>query len=410
MAHTGINLENVKENNRSAILRLLNEQGAMSRKDLSERLGLTAATVTLICSDLIASGILCEQGEVKEGKRAGRRKILVGIDYSCRCVLSIRIEIMETCITISDLKGSMREEKWLKTDTGISAEAFFAQVAKSARQLLAHTGTPMTKILGIGVSVPGVVDRELGVSKSAYRIWDQRVDVAGLLREHFSCPIIVENNIKAFAEAELVYGSGRKHENLLFLKWGPGIGSAMVIHNEIYEGRTSKEGELGHVTVEKGGKLCRCGRRGCLETKAAIHSVAQQVRENCTPETMPVLYEWVRGDLEQINARDIANWIQAEDAGMWMVLDEIIELVARNACHAITLLAPDTVILYGEIFDLPQMRDRFQACCREYDPAYDENYIFQSELSERMAYIGPLALVVNKLFLASGGALDETKK
>ena len=72
MAHTGINLENVKENNRSAILKLLNEQGAMSRKDLAEQLGLTAATVTLICSDLIAMGILREQGALNEGRRAGR--------------------------------------------------------------------------------------------------------------------------------------------------------------------------------------------------------------------------------------------------------------------------------------------------------------------------------------------------
>ena len=105
MSYTGINLESVKANNRSSILKLLNEQGPTSRKDLAQALGLTPASVTQNCSDLIDAGILCEAGEVKNSNRAGRRKILVGINYSCRYVLSISIELENTCLTLSDLLG-----------------------------------------------------------------------------------------------------------------------------------------------------------------------------------------------------------------------------------------------------------------------------------------------------------------
>ena len=82
MGYTGINLGNVKLSNRSTILKLLNDCGAMSRKDMALQLGLTSATVSLICTDLLAAGILCEKGEVEEEKRAGRRKVLVDINYS----------------------------------------------------------------------------------------------------------------------------------------------------------------------------------------------------------------------------------------------------------------------------------------------------------------------------------------
>lgn len=410
MAHTGINLENVKENNRSAILKLLNEQGAMSRKDLAEQLGLTAATVTLICSDLIGMGILREQGAVNEGRRAGRKKILVGIDYTCRYVLSVCIEANDTWVALSDLKGEKVAEKQIKTDNKTLPTLFLSHVAAVCQEVVQQSGIPTDQVLGVGVSVPGAVDRQLGVSKSAYRVWEHRVEVSKILEKHLGWPVILENNVKAFAEAELIYGSGKKNNNLLFLKWGPGIGSALVVHDEIYESHTSKEGEIGHITVEKGGKLCRCGRRGCLETKASIHSIAEQVSSTCTLETMPTLYRHVKGDISQIRARNMEDWIQVTDAGMWKVLDGIIEQVAWNVCHALTLLAPEALILYGQVFTVPQVRERFLKFCREYDPAYDEDYIILSELNERIDYIGPLAIVVNQLFFATGGGVLEQSK
>ena len=403
MAHTGINLENVKENNRSAILKLLNDKGAMSRKDLSEQLGLTAATVTLICSDLIAMGILREQGAVNEGRRAGRKKILVGIDYTYRYVLSVCIEANDTWVAISDLKGEKLAEKQMKTEHKTAPTLFLCHVASACREIVMTAGIPNDQILGVGVSVPGAVDRKNGVSKAAYRVWEHRVEVARVLKEHLEWPVILENNVKAFAEAELIYGSGKKNDNLLFLKWGPGIGSALVVRDVIYESQTSKEGEIGHITVEKGGKLCRCGRRGCLETKASVRAIAEKVSAACTEKSMPALYRYVKGDVTRICAENVDEWIHANDPGMWAILDDVIEQVAWNVCHALTLLAPEALILYGSIFAMPQVRERFLRFCKEYDPAYDETYINLSELSDSIDYIGPLAIVVNQLFFATGG-------
>ena len=96
MAYSGLNLGNVKNQNRSSILKLLNDHGPMPRKDLSARLGLTPASLTTLCGELLAQNILFELGEVQqEDKRAGRRKILLGINYAYRHVLSISIEV--TC-------------------------------------------------------------------------------------------------------------------------------------------------------------------------------------------------------------------------------------------------------------------------------------------------------------------------
>lgn len=408
MTYTGINLESVKANNRSSILKLLNEQGPTSRKDLAQALGLTPASVTQNCTDLIAAGILCEEGEVKDSTRAGRRKILVGINYNCRQVLSISIELSDTYITLSSLNGSDRTSRHLKTDITVSPHDFLHTVAQEAVSLIQQSSIPKDRILGVGVSIPGLVDREKGISRSAYRIWEKPVDVRGILKQYLDYPILLDNNVNAFAKAELLFGSGREKDNILFMKWGPGVGSALVLHNKLYESRFAKEGELGHVTIEKDGKLCRCGRRGCLETRANIHAIANQISEACTAEDMPVLFDLVGGDVANIRGRNIDWWFHAQDDGFWHIMDGILDQVARTLSNTITIFAPDTVVLYGQVFQLPNVKERFLRHCKNYDPNYNEKYLTMSTLSDRIDYIGPLAVVVGELFLSPAGILGQS--
>lgn len=406
MGYTGINLGNVKLSNRSAILKLLNDQGAMSRKDIAMELGLTPATVTLICTELISAGVLCEMGELEEQKRAGRKKVLVGINYQYRYVLSISIEAAVTCVAISDLKGRCLGMRTLTTDGTKEPEEFLKMIVNEGKALMWEQGVSRDMVLGVGVSVPGPVKRKTGVSQHAYRIWSEPVPIGDILRKYMEYPVIVENNVKAFAEAELIYGNGREQENMLFIKWGPGVGSAIIIHNRIYDSQNSKTAEIGHYIVEKNGKLCRCGRRGCLETKVATHPIAERIREACNAESMPNLYKMMEGDVDRIQARNIAQWVNVDDPGMWMILGDIIEEMGRIVVNTITLLAPGKVIFYGEMFELPLFETLFLEVCRTYDPSYRSDYIVKSNLSDRIEYIGPLAAVVNEMFLLMGNVED----
>ncbi|MDD6073337.1 MAG: ROK family protein [Clostridium sp.] len=392
--------------NRSAILKLLNDCGAMSRKDIAMKLGLTPATVTLICTDLLSSGILCEKGELEEAKRAGRRKVLIDINYQYRYVLTVSIEAEITFIAICDLKAHCLAIRRVKTEGAQDPERFLKTVADESKDLMWEQGISRDMVLGIGVSVPGPVNRRGGISQHAYRIWNTAVSVGEIIKRHLDLPVIVENNVKAFAEGELIYGTGKEQENLLFIKWGPGVGSAIIIQNRIYDSQNSKTAEIGHFIVEKDGELCRCGRRGCLETKVATHAIARQVRAACTKETMPQLYQLVGGDISRIEAHNASQWIGLEDEGLKEVLDDIVERLARVAVNSMTLLAPDKVIIYGGMFEYPRLEERFRYYCSHYEPAYNDSYILKSDLSDRIEYIGPLAVVMNELFLLAGSQED----
>lgn len=397
MVYSGINLENVKISNRSTILKLLNDCGAMSRKDIAQRLGLTPATVTQISMKLLAAGILCEKGELEEEKRAGRRKVLIDINYTYRYVLSICIEAARTYIAISDLRGKSVGIREFSTDGTREPEKFLKQIAAESKAFMWETGIVKESVLGVGVSVPGPVDREQGISSHAFRIWNEPVHIGEYLQKSLELPVIVENNIKAFAEGELIYGNGKNQENLLFIKWGPGVGAALIVNGQIYQ----RIVEIGHYIVEKDGKPCRCGRKGCLETKVATHAVAERIRETCTRETMPRLWKRVNGDVGRIEARNIAQWFSMEDEGFRREMDDIIDEIARAVVNAGTMVDPDRVVIYGEMFELPGVMERFIQYCGYYDPVYGDGHIIKSGLGDRISYIGPLAVVVNEMFFNS---------
>lgn len=401
MPYTGINLGSLKNNNRSAILKLLNDRCAMSRKDIAEALGLTPATVTVICSELIGAGLVREIGELREDRRVGRKKILVGVNYDCNNVLSISIESPDTCVAVSNLKGENAAFRRVRTDSTLPPEQFLRQAARMCLELLEERNIPRSSVLGVGVSVPGIVNEETGVSLHAYRIWEEAVRVGPILREQLGMPVLVGNNVRAFAEAELIFGGGKNVENMLFVKWGPGVGSAIVIDKQIYDSRRSKNAEIGHFVMNGGGRLCRCGRRGCLETFTSTHAMADQLREKCGPETMPGLFQAVNGDLSAITAHNFTAFLQLDDPAMWQILEKDVDMLARSVCNTITMLAPDQVIIYGKLFDQPSLLSRFMAACREIDPEYNEEYILRSGLGSKADYIGPLAMVVNRLFLSS---------
>lgn len=401
MNYTGYNLPNVKIANRSSILQILTEKGPMARKDIARELGLTAAAVTQICSEMMNLGILKEIGELSEEKRAGRKKILIGIDYTFAYVLGISIEISITTISLADLKGQCIRKQQIATDADIAPEKFLIECLQIGKELIRELKLTRDRILGLGVSVPGIVSREDGVSIHAYRIWDTPVEIRRILELETSLPILVENNVKAYAEAELTFGAGREQENLIFLKWGPGVGSAIVINNKIYHNRHNASSEFGHVVIRRhGGKLCRCGRYGCLETEVSTHAIRDAVRSRLSAETMPLLWKYLDGDSSRLHTGNIREWAEIPDPGMQEVFREILVKLCDALSDAATILTPDHIIYYGDIFQLSYFAENFETVYRHSaGVGYEEGILVESQLKDKISYIGATAIVCNEKLL-----------
>ena len=399
MEYAGMNQGRQKIANRSNLLRLLNDRGAMPRKDIAHSLGITPAAVTQICNELMELGVLREQGELYEEGKSGRKKILVNLDYNYAYILTICIEIDDTTIAVGNLHGDCLGKRVIPTDESVSAENLLGQMAREARYLIGSLKLDNARFLGAGISVPGLVDREKGLTLTPSRIWQEAVPVRSIMEERLKMPVIIENNVKAYAEAEITFGSAKLAPNILFVKWGPGVGSAIVIHGEVYDNTRGRASELGHILVNPGGKKCRCGRRGCLETEVSTHAIVESVRAVFSEKGTPVLWAFAAGNPENIQVKNFLDWVDLDDAGLRKVLDQKISLMAHVTLSAATLLAPDRLICFGDIFRSLYISRQFWEMYQKMDVFYEDGFLAESSLGKKNDYIGPLSVVYNEKLL-----------
>lgn len=374
MKHAGINMGLVKKQNRSSILNYICETGPVSRKDIAQITGLTPAAVTQICNDFMEQGLLMETGQTGESTGAGRKTVLVDINYDYAYIYAINIEQEQTTIALSNMKGEVKELRQIPTKTGDEPTALLEQIADACKEIIKKHNRLAKKIAGASVGITGIVDKQRGCSVHAYGIWKQEVPVCDILEEKLGCPVVIENNVNAFAMAELMYGLGRKYDNLLVIKWGPGVGSTIVIDNKVYEGRRGKAAELGHFIVERDGRPCSCGRHGCLETKVSYKALSEQ--RTFSQDQFGAAYR------------------KAKAEGQAQPYDEAIDLFARTIVNSVTILAPNRVVLCGRMFLDADIRRQLIESCKAYDARYNEKRIIHSMLWEQEDYIGPVASFV----------------
>lgn len=371
----GANMETVRRRNRAAILHYLNDHGPTSRKDMAAAIGLTPAAVTQICAELLTQGLIAETGTDGTDNRAGRKKVLLALDYDACFAYAVNIEPERTTVALSNLNGTLAWVRSLHTDPDLPPERFLAQIVDLCRALAGQLPAG-TQPAAVGVGITGIVDRQQGCSVHAYGIWNQPVEVAHILQGRLNVPVWVENNVNAFALAELLYGTGRAHDNLMVVKWGPGVGCALIIDQKIYEGHHAKAAELGHCIVEKNGALCQCGRRGCLETKVSYRALCK---------------------ILPFDAENFGQvYTQAAGTDRRRQFDEAIDFFARTLVNTATVVAPDRILLTGSLFESETIRCAFIEACAAYDAVWRTRVLW-SKLAPKEHYLGPVALAANGL-------------
>lgn len=394
MKQTGINMEMVKKKNRSSILNFINQSGPISRKDIANALGLTPAAVTQICADLIAGGLLMETGTVVTENRAGRKKVLIDINYEFKAVLAINIDPEKTVLALTNLKGKAKCIHTFPTARDKEPEEFFGELAASCMEMMKKENLSIDMLVGVGVGVNAMVNHEEGAIVGNCAIWEKEVPVKAILSEYFHVPIVVENCVTAFAQAELLCGIGKEKDNLLFVKWGPGVGSAIIADKKVYGGRHGKAAEIGHVIVERNGKQCCCGRKGCLETKISYPAIAEQFAKAFSKEDTPKLYQDMDGDFANFTREYLMANINKLDDKLLDMMDDMLDMFAKEIVNCITILAPNRVVLCGALFQSDALTAKIIEKCSSYEPQYGKNKIIHTMLSKCEDYIGPVALVL----------------
>ncbi len=242
----------------TAVLALLGRRGPTSRADIARELEMSPASVGQVTKRLIEQGVLETLDRApSKGGRPGQRLGLVG---TAGRAVGVKVAADHLAIVDMRLDGQAISSRTDPFDTN-GPDA----ISRLALRLQPFVDEGEAPLLGIGIGVPGIVSRpDVGQVDAPVLNWSG-VNIGRHLRGALGVPIIVENDVKALAVAERLYGSGRMRRDFVVITIGRGIGFASAADGVVRRGARGGAGEIAHVVVEPDGPLCACGARGCLE-------------------------------------------------------------------------------------------------------------------------------------------------
>jgi predicted NBD/HSP70 family sugar kinase len=267
------------ENTRSAVLDLIRSGGVVSRVDLVETSGLTAASITRIVKILIAEGLVIETGF--GDSTGGKRPTLLELNAGSRYAVGLSLDDARLTYVVTDLAGNL-VGRLVSAGIGETLPAtVIARIQDELEVLLTQLDIRRSDVVGVGVAGAGRLDASGGVLRASLNA-DQWEDFAvkEALEAASGFTVILENDAACAALGEFWVGRIPATQDFATLYMATGFGCGIIIKGSVYGGTSSNAGEIGHMIVDVNGPDCWCGSKGCLEMLAAPLSVVQRALAN----------------------------------------------------------------------------------------------------------------------------------
>ncbi|MBM6837915.1 ROK family protein, partial [Clostridium saudiense] len=218
--------------------------------------------------------------------------------------------------------------------------------------------------------------------------------------EKFEYPVFLDNDVRAIALGESLFGAAKRIDNFVAINISNGIGAGIIIDNKPYYGVDYSAGEIGHMVVEQDGSLCNCGNYGCLESVASNKSVERKVIRSIKQGVSTLLTNEVE-DIEKISIRDISIAASKGDELSISVLKETARYIGVGISGLVNILNPKLIVLVGDIFeqDKIMIKTLSEVVKKRGLRISTENVkIVKSDLGENAAVIGAATLVIQEVF------------
>jgi glucokinase-like ROK family protein len=277
----GANRSDIKTQNISAILLTLLHNGGVSRVHLSQQIGVSTATITNLINELSDLGIVTEEGVIKTDEpQIGRPQRALQLVAGARYAIGVHIDVGYVRVAVTDLFGEPLQTSNFQHDLDQSWQATLDEAVAVAFEQIEQTGISFKQIVGVGVAASGLVDPYSGVNVFAPNLGWRDAPIREYLTERLNLPVVVENNVRAMALGESLFGLAQDVHALAFVYARVGVGAGLVVGGQLYRGAGAGAGEIGHTTVAlDGGVPCYCGNTGCLETFVSEPAFIREAQE-----------------------------------------------------------------------------------------------------------------------------------
>jgi len=329
------------------LLRLLRDQGAVSRAELADRLAVPRPRLLAELERLVAAGYVAEAGLA--ASRGGRRSTLVELNPDLRFAA---VDLGATSIDIEVVNGRLEP---------VVAYAEPADIRSGPRVILNRVNELLAKarsdgayerLTAVGIGVPGPVSFRDGVPVSPPIMpgWDRFPVREFLTREH-GCPAVVDNDVNIMAIGERHGGVAHSVDDFLFVKIGTGIGCGIYLSGGVYRGTDGCAGDIGHIQVDAHGPICSCGNVGCLEALFGGAALAREATAAARTGASPALAERL-ASAGTVTARDVAEGASEGDVTCIRLIRDGGRRVGTVLAGLVSFVNPSMIVIGGGLAQL----------------------------------------------------------
>ncbi|MBA2939181.1 ROK family transcriptional regulator [Paenibacillus sp. CGMCC 1.16610] len=384
-----ISKNDMKERNRMSILKTI-RSGVCSRAEISAALGLSKPAVSALVDELIKEGLVVETGRGDSTEAGGKKPILLDFQADVAMIAAVSFNNKHYEIALVDLLGVVKFYMKKKIRIYDDYRQTIDLIVQGIRDLIqeARAQGQQQPVMACGIAVRGLVDTDKGIMRYSSAMPWKDAPIGEYMSQSLDIPVFLENDARAGTYVEMLNSNGNYRDTLVCVSVGIGIGTGVVIGNEVYRGAFGGAVNLAHATIDHDGPICRCGNRGCWEALASITALGEELSRRdgkyAELEFSEIVSLYREGD--PVVADVLLNY-----TGYWLGI---------GIATILNVFNPEQLIIQGEITQAgPELEKKIIEVVQQRVSAVTRrSQIRFSEHSEKLQVRGAAAIISNHFF------------
>lgn len=390
----------VREKNLSDVLKHLHQRGPLSRAKLARLTGLNKSTISSLVEELIDCGLIFESGTRTSG--AGRPSRDLELNPTAGCIIGVEIGVGFLSIILTDFIGEIIWRRFEETNFISKQNEIIACIFTMVDEAVEAANEHGYRLLGMGITLPGMVDDERGVLVFSPNLQWRDVPLRNIFSEYTGLPVFVDNDANAAALGEHLFGVARQAQHFLFIIDGVGVGGGLFLNGNIYRGANGLAGEIGHTSMYvEHTRPCRCGNRGCWENFANESSLYERIRSRLEVGRFSSITSILENQNSPLTLSIITEAAEAGDIEILEALSETGSALGLGLANLINIFNPEMVIIGGALslvskFLLPSIKKVIEE--RALENIRKHTVVLDSAFGPDASVMGAVAMVVKAIF------------
>ncbi|HSB94780.1 MAG TPA: ROK family protein [Flavitalea sp.] len=380
---------------RQRIARQLYFTPGLSCAELSNNIGKSLPVTTKLLNELIDEQMVQESGFAPSS--GGRRPLTYSLASNIIYIVSVAMDQEVTRIAIMDVQNQVINTCGNYVLPMLDNTNLWEDLAELISLQIRDSGIPFDRLAGIGIGMPGFVDAKKGINHTFNKIGGKSIST--FISERLGLPVFIDNDSSLIALAELRFGVARNSRNAMVVNIGWGIGLGMILNGQLFRGHNGFAGEFSHIPLFTNGKLCGCGKSGCLETETSLLVLVNKAREGLKAGRASNIKLTADSNYEEA-CTAILTAAQSGDRFAVELISEDGYNIGRGIAILIHILNPELIVLSGRGSSAGQIwQAPIQHALNEYSipRLAASTHMEVSTLGDQAELIGAAALVVENL-------------